>query len=269
MSQTNRNDASRLWVQKNLNRMAISRALEQIQSTGRALPCKVQSVSGQIVTVTFDVQSDVWTLPPVTIPIATAVYDWIPVQVGDPGITMPCDVAIGPISGLGGNQAVLGQSTGNLSSLMFVPVSNAALTPPGGDPNKRVVQGIKGFLVQSISAVVSMLGDVSAGLQLAFNAVTLALTSSGITATVGSTTEVIESSAITWTTPTATVDGNFIVSGTITGNGSGGATMAGAISSSQGVSGATLSAGNGATGSFTASSGQTITVVSGIITGIS
>lgn len=269
MSQTNRNDASRLWVQKNLNKLAINRALERIQSTGRALPCKVQKVAGQIVTVTFDVQSDTWTLPPVTIPIATDFYDWIPVQVGDPGITAPCNVSIGPISGLGGNQAVLGETVGNLSSLMFVPVSNAAWKAPGGDPDKRVVQGPNGFLAQSINAVVSVLGDVSAGLKLLFNAVSIALTSSSIALTFGGTTLVLSASGITATATTTNVDGNLVVSGSITGSGSGGATMSGPISSTGAVSGASLSAADGASGSFTASSGQTITVVNGIVTGIS
>ncbi|WP_143461665.1 phage baseplate assembly protein V [Leptospirillum ferriphilum] len=71
------------------------------------------------------------------------------------------------------------------------------------------------------------------------------------------------------TAPTVQVDGNVAVSGSLTGSGSGGATMNGPIESSAGISGATLSAGNGATGSFTAASGQTITVENGIITGIS
>ena len=270
MSQTNRNDASRLWVQKNLNRLAINRALERIQSTGRALPCKVQKVSGQIVTVTFDVQSDVWTLPPVTIPISTSIYDWIPVQVGDAGITMPCDVSIGPISGLGGNQAVLGQTVGNLSSLEFVPVSNAAWTPPGGDPNKRVMQGPNGFLAQSISGVVSILGDISAGLKLLFNAVSIALTSSSIALTFGSTTLVLNSSGITATATDVNVDGNLIVSGDITGSGSGGASMNGPITTTGEVSGSSLSAGNGFSGTFLVNtSSQTVTVANGIITGIS
>ena len=213
----------------------------------------MQKVSGQIVTVTFDVQSDVWTLPPVTIPIATDIYDWIPVQVGDAGITMPCDVSIGPISGLGGNQAVLGQTVGNLSSLMFVPVSNLSWTAPGGDVNKRIMQGPNGFLAQSINTVVSVLGDISAGLKLLFNSISLVLNASGITATA----------------PTFTIDGNLVVSGLITGSGSGGATMSGPITTTGEVSGSSLSAGNGATGSFTASSGQTITVTNGIVTGIS
>ncbi len=266
---SNRNDASRLWVQKNLNRLAIRRALEQIQSTGRSLPCKVQAVNGQIVTVTFDVQSDVWALPPVTIPIASSVYDWIPVQVGDPGITMPCDVSIAPISGLGGSQAVLGETVGNLSSLMFVPVSNISLTPPGGDPNKRVMQGPTGFISQITGGATSVAGD-SSSLTFAVGSITEVMSSSGVTFTVGSTTEVITTSGITWTTPLATVNGNFVVSGTITGNGSGGAVMQGAISSAAGISGATLSAGNGFSGTFLVNtSSQTVTVVNGIITGIS
>lgn len=247
-----RNDASRLWVQENLNKVAVRRALEKIHATGRALPCKIESVSGQIVTVTFDVQSDTWTLPPVTIPIATSIYDWIPVQVGDSGVTMPSDAAIGPISGLGGNQAVLGKNPANLSSLVFIPVSNSGWTAPGGDPGKRVMQGLNGFIAQIIGGATSIIGDASS----------ITLLAEGYTL-------VINSSGITLTAPTATVDGNLVVSGSITGSGSGGATMSGPIKTTGSVTGSSLVAGNGATGSFTASSGQTITVTDGIITGIS
>lgn len=145
-----KNDASRLWVQENLNKLSIRKALEQIQSTGRSLPCSVKSVSGQIVTVTFEVVTDTWTLPPVTIPISTSIYDWIPVQPGDKGITIPADVNISRLSGLGTEPPTLGINPANLSSLVFVPVSNAGQIPPGGDASMRVSQGPDGILCQTM-----------------------------------------------------------------------------------------------------------------------
>ena len=90
-----------------------------------------------------------------------------------------------------------------------------------------------------------------------------------IVLTYGSMTITLNSSGATIVAPDVNVNGNLVVSGSITGNGSGGASMQGPISTTGEVSGSSLSAGNGATGSFTASSGQTITVTDGIVTGIS
>ena len=203
-----RADSHRLWLQDTVNRAAIRRAQERIQSTGRALPCVVQSVSGQIVTVTFDVISDTWTLPPVTIPIVTSLYDWIPVQVGDKGITFPSDVIIAGLSGLGNAPSVFGQNPGNLSALVFVPVSNAAWTAPGGDANKRNIEGPNGVFLQSIGGAVSGLLDVNNGITFKF----------------GSNTIVIDSTGITITAGTITLAGNVIVEGTLdSGTTSGGA----------------------------------------------
>ena len=248
-----KHSSSKLWAQDTLNRFAIRRASEQIQSTGRALPCKVTAVSGQIVTVTFDVSSDVWGLPPVKIPIATSVYDFLPVQVGDKGITLPGDVSLGALSGLGTGTPVLGQNPSNLSSLVFVPVSNAAWTAPQGAAF-RTMQGPGGFSCQSVDGSVSIVGIAGGNLTITAFGYTIILSSSGITLTA----------------PTTEVEGNLVVSGSITGSGTGGAAMSGPISSSSSISGASLSAGNGATGSFTVESGaKTITVTDGIITGIS
>ena len=246
------NNAHKLWVQDTINQHSITRVAEAIQNTGASLPCSVVSVSGQIVTVKFEVNSAPWTLPQIAIPIATWSYDWIPVQPGDMGLTVPSDVYLGGISGLGGGVADM-TPPGNLSALMFVPVANSSWTAPGGDALKRVIQGINGFIAQSINGLVSIIGSLT----------TLTLTSNGYTI-------VFSSSGITITAPTATVDGNIVVSGTITGNGTGGATASGPISSSSSISGASLKAGNGATGSFTVESGSiTVTVTDGIITGIS
>lgn len=248
-----KHSSSKLWAQDTLNRFAVRRALERIQSTGRALPCRVTAISGQIVTVAFEVSSDTWALPPVTIPVATSSYVFLPVQVGDKGITLPGDVSLGALSGLGTGTPVLGQNPSNLSSLVFVPVANASWTPPQG-ADIITTQGPGGFSAQSVDGSVSVVG----------------IKGGNLTATAFGYTVVISSSGITLTAPTSTVDGDLVVSGSITGSGTGGATTAGPITSSGEISGASLSAGNGATGSFTVESGsKTITVTNGIITGIS
>ncbi len=224
-----KHSSSKLWAQDTLNRFAIRRASEQIQSTGRALPCKVTAISGQIVTVMFDVTSDVWGLPPVKIPIATSVYDFLPVAVGDKGITMPGDVSLGSLSGLGTGTPVLGQNPSNLSSLVFVPVSDASWKAPQGE-TIRTMQGPGGFSCQSVDGSVSVVG----------------IAGGDLTVTAFGYTVVISSSGITLTAPTVTVDGNLVVSGSITGQGSGGASMQGDIT----TTGAITAGGNVTAGSI-------------------
>ena len=224
-----KHSSSKLWAQDTLNRFAIRRASEQIQSTGRALPCKVTAVSGQIVTVTVDVSSDVWGLPPVKIPIATSVYDFLPVQVGDKGITLPGDVSLGALSGLGTGTPVLGQNPSNLSSLVFVPVSDASWKAPQG-ATIRTMQGPGGFSCQSVDGSVSIVG----------------IAGGNLTITAFGYTVVISSSGITLTAPTVTVNGDLVVSGSITGQGSGGASMQGDIT----TTGAITAGGNITAGSI-------------------
>ena len=120
------NNAHKLWVQDTINQHSITRVAEAIQNTGASLPCSVVSVSGQIVTVKFEVDSSPWTLPQIAIPIATWSYDWIPVQPGDMGLTVPSDVYLGGISGLGGG--VLSKH-----EIVFPPVM-AIKTPVGSHP---------------------------------------------------------------------------------------------------------------------------------------
>ena len=131
-----------------LNRIAQESAATAIQQFGKALPCSVVAVKGQIVKVKFSVTSP-FTIPQVTIPIATSLYDWLPVRPGDTGVTMPADVYLGGISGLGGGTANMTQRA-NLTALVFVPVSNTAWTAP--DPTQRVVQGTGGVLLQDLAA---------------------------------------------------------------------------------------------------------------------
>lgn len=114
---------------------------------GQALPCHVTDIVGQIVTVAFDVQGNNVTLPPVTIPIATSIYDWLPIQVGDKGLAVPASVYLGGASGLGGGTA--GYSfPANLTALVFVPISNVAWTVT--DDKQRVVQGPHGVVLQDL-----------------------------------------------------------------------------------------------------------------------
>lgn len=118
-----RDNFEKVWLQDSLARHAQSVAAQAIQQTGRALPCRVVAVDGEMVTVAFEVNAAPFTLPQITIPKAGSQWLRVPTQVGDLGMTMPADVYLGGVSGLGGGAATLVQR-GNLTTLVFIPVTN-------------------------------------------------------------------------------------------------------------------------------------------------
>lgn len=127
-----------------ISREAVATALQQ---TGKGLPCTVVAVSGQFVTVNFEIAGGPFTLPNITIPITTSRYDWIPVQIGDTGMTVAADVYLGGVTGQGGGVAPLVQRL-NLTALAFQPLPKVVWTVPNA--NQRVVQGPAGALVQTL-----------------------------------------------------------------------------------------------------------------------
>lgn len=171
-------NAQKTPLARSINRFAEEKILDAMQILGKALPCSVVAVAGQIVTVNFDLDAQPFTFPNVRMPIATWVYDWIPVQIGDKGVTIPSDVYLGGVSGLGGGVANLTQQA-NLSSLVFLPVGNAAWRPPGTAPNGpinsnvRVVQGPEGVLIRDMQGkctiAVSFTGGRNGGITITTN----------------------------------------------------------------------------------------------------
>lgn len=91
---------------------------------GRFWPCSVAKVADNIVTVNIEVQSTVFTFPPVECPVAESEWVRLPIQVGDKGYLVPGDVYLGGMSGLGGGTADLALR-GNLTCSVFVPLSNS------------------------------------------------------------------------------------------------------------------------------------------------
>jgi hypothetical protein len=148
-----------------LNQFASARIANVVANFGGRLPCQVVAVAGQIVTVSFAVNAAPFTLPQVSMPIATSEYDWLPIQIGDQGFTTTADVYMGGVSGLGGGAAGLARP-GNLAALIFLPVANAAWLPPGGDPNMRVVQGPDGVLIQDLAGTCTVTVSKSAGVSV-------------------------------------------------------------------------------------------------------
>ena len=148
-------NAAKLWLQSALNKLATTRALEQIGRTGRALPCRVVAVSGSIVTVAFEVDAGSQTLPEVTMPKNESQWLRAATQVGDFGVTEPADTYLGGISGLGGGTAKLTQQRGNLSTLMFTPCASTAFGA-APDVNKTWVNGPAGAVLSDTAQTASV-----------------------------------------------------------------------------------------------------------------
>ncbi|WP_430229734.1 hypothetical protein [Paraburkholderia tropica] len=178
-------DFAKLWLQGNLNQVAITRAQQAIKSLGRALPCRVTNVIGKLVTVEFQMDTSPWTLPPVTIPKAESPWLTEPTQIGDTGITEPADAYLGGISGQGGGTADFRQR-GNLTALVFKPVGNKSFSPI--DPNAAQLQGPNGTILRTTTGTTSSVVTNSSGTTITFGTTTLVVNASGITLTVGGQT---------------------------------------------------------------------------------
>ena len=168
---------TKLWLQKTGNQQAVARAEQALQSMGRALPCRVVSVSGSIVTVAFEVDSTPWTLPNITIPKAESQWIRTPTQVGDFGITVPSDVYLGGVSGLGGGVATMA-NPGNLSALVFVPIANKAFSSV--NTNAAYIAGPEGAVIQTQDGSSSITVNES-GITMKFGGKTVVLDGTGFT----------------------------------------------------------------------------------------
>lgn len=135
----------------------------------KSAPATVKSVdkSGTIVTVDIAIKS-LFTIPSITMPVATTKYVRNPIQPGDPGVVVSSDFYLGGVSGLGGGQADLTQQA-NLATLVFIPIGNTG-NDQVIDPNAVQIQGFKD------SGVILLSGDKN---------VKLVLDKDGITVTIG------------------------------------------------------------------------------------
>ena len=190
------NNSAKLWIQKTLNQAAITRAEQVIKLQGKSLPCKVVAVNGSIVTVSFQVNSNskTFTLPRITIPKAESNWFRTPTQIGDTGITVPADIYIGIISGLGATIPNMQVRPSNLGAIVFLPVSNS--NSPPSDQNAAIAQGPNGFIGQvagGTSSVVANTSDVT----LTFGANTVVINSTGMVLTWGTQTITLNSAGIT------------------------------------------------------------------------
>lgn len=165
----------RLPLQSQIADAAVSKAHEVLETKGLGLPCKIVQVLGTLVKVEF-LLSGV-SLPNLTIPIATCLYNRPPYQVGDQGVAISLNASPAFISGQNSQQTQL-NATGNLGSLIFFPVAS---TKWGSvpDPNMYLIQGPNGFIVRSIDGSVSVTGTKGKSLVMAFGGNEFTLDSTG------------------------------------------------------------------------------------------
>ena len=183
----------RIFLQEDLQAIA-NRAVHIVMGlVGKSLPCHITAVSGQIVTVAFDLpQGAPWILPEITLPVASSPYDYEPYQVGDTGFTVPADAYLGGISGLGGGQATW-KRPGNLDALVFVPVGKQSFT--AANTNARIIQGPDGWIAQTTqgSTPCSIVGNQQ-GITLTYGSTQIVMNSDSIQMTAGGQTVTLDSS---------------------------------------------------------------------------
>jgi hypothetical protein len=101
---------------------ADQRANAFTHTQAKGMPCRVVKVEKDILTIAFEGQNNIWTMPQVKIPQAFSPYGRDPTQVGDKGTAHPGDFNLGGISGLGGGPSDW-TPRGNLTPLVFHPTS--------------------------------------------------------------------------------------------------------------------------------------------------
>ena len=186
-------EPARIFLQEDLQNIALRAVHIVMGMLGKSLPCHVTAVAGQIVTVAFDLpQGAPWILPEITIPVASSPYDYEPYQTGDTGFTVPADVYLGGISGIGGGQATW-KRPGNLDALVFVPVGNQSFT--AANANARIIQGPDGWIAQTTqgSTPCSIVGNQQ-GITMTYGSTQIVMNSDSITMTAGGQTVTLDSS---------------------------------------------------------------------------
>lgn len=188
---------AKLWFQQKANQLAINRIQQAIENQGYSLPCHVVKVTGSIVTVAFDVQNSPQSLPNITIPKAESPWIRMPTQVGDKGYTAAVDVYLGGVSGIGGGTATMTRR-GNLSTLVFVPVSNTNAPPI--DQNAAQIQGPNGVINRTTTGTTSQVVTNTSGTTVTFGANTVTVNATEIALSFGSTASIaVDATGITMT----------------------------------------------------------------------
>jgi hypothetical protein len=204
-------------LSQSLNRFTKAKIEEAISQQGKSLPCSVVAVVGGIVEVKFEVVSG-FLLPNVVIPVSGSEYYRLPIQIGDLGVVMAVDTRMTNVNGLGALTPPDLTQSGNLTSLVFVPVGNTAWWPMPGD--QAVVYGPNGVVLgnrivnpsKPPAWLMTTYFDLTTDqvvVSIKNNAVTLTMTETGVT--IKGNTTITGNLHVTGTTTSDT----DVVSGTI------------------------------------------------------
>ena len=187
-------EPARIFVQEDLQNIALRAVHIVMGIMGKSLPCHVTAVAGQIVTVAFDLpQGAPWILPEITIPVASSPYDYEPYQIGDTGFTVPADVYLGGISGIGGGQATW-KRPGNIDALVFVPVGKQSFSP--ANASARIIQGPDGWIAQTTQGTTCTAVGNQNGITLTYGSTQIVMNSTSISLTAGGETVTLDSSGL-------------------------------------------------------------------------
>lgn len=146
-------DAQKFPFLASLSNMAANRLEDHKALQGRALPCHVVKVEGAVVTVQFDVLPGTIQLQEITVPVAGFEYIRFPISVGDKGVTVPADVSLRGVSGLGTGMADMSLPA-SLTALYFVPLGNSDWS--AADPDKITLYGPAGALIKTTDGKASV-----------------------------------------------------------------------------------------------------------------
>jgi len=133
---------------RTLTRFVQGEIENKVQQFGQSLPVSVVAVDGPFVTVKFEVQSTI-TFPNMKVPQAISRYARPPTQVGDKGFVVAADVYLGGVTGLGGGYANYSRDESNLSTLVYVPLSNTSW--PAVDTNAYNITAPNGVVIKDDS----------------------------------------------------------------------------------------------------------------------
>ena len=182
----------RIFLQQDLQAIVLRAVHTVMDIMGKSLPCHVVETAGQIVTVAFDMPVGApWILPQITLPVASSPYDYLPLQVGDTGFTVPADAYLGGISGLGGGQATWARP-GNLDALVFVPVGKQSFSP--ANASARIIQGPDGWIAQTTQGTTCTAVGNQNGITLTYGSTQIVMNSTSISLTAGGQTVTLDSS---------------------------------------------------------------------------
>lgn len=185
-------NAQKIPLVYSLNQGMARAAENRVHLVGKCLPCSVIKVEGAIVTVKFEVKSDVIALPQVKMPLFGPEYIRYPIQVGDKGFAISADANLGKMTGLGTATANVLQQPPNLGALAFMPCGNSGWRTV--DHNAVVIYGPNGVVLQDSQQTC-----------------TITLTPNGVSINLGM-------NPLTITAQNVTLDssGNLVVKGNIT-----------------------------------------------------